>query len=137
MDIISSRDLTFEVKAATTKGLRAHAVILLAVLEKPFQQATEYVCSCGTVVAIGCPAGAFLKAQVLTTVICMISVKGSYVGNCQGGVEATGFFNCGFGQGSLQEGPSERPPSYLLRTKPRQVSRDKIGRIIGEQATKV
>jgi hypothetical protein len=67
-------------------------VILLAVAEKPFQQATEYVRSHGSVVAIGLPANAYLRAPVFTTVVRMISIKGSYVGNRQDGVEALDFF---------------------------------------------
>jgi hypothetical protein len=67
-------------------------VILLAVAEKPFQQATEYVRSHGSVVAIGLPANAYLRAPVFTTVVRMISIKGSYVGNRQDGAEALDFF---------------------------------------------
>lgn len=70
----------------------AHAVILLAVAEKPFQQATEYVRSHGSVVAIGLPGNAFLKAPVFSTVVRMINIKGSYVGNRQDGAEALNFF---------------------------------------------
>lgn len=81
-----------DVKAATPDGLGAHAVILLAVSEKPFQQATEYVRSRGTIIAIGLPPDAYLKAPVLNTVLRMISIKGSYVGNRQDGVEALDFF---------------------------------------------
>lgn len=79
-------------KAATPGGLGAHAVILLAVSEKPFQQASEYVRSRGTIVAIGLPPDAFLKAPVINTVVRMITIKGSYVGNQQDGVEALDFF---------------------------------------------
>jgi len=80
------------VKAATPEGLGAHAVILLAASEKPFQQAVGYARPRGTIVAIGLPANAFLKAAVFDTVVKMINIKGSYVGNRQDGVEAVDFF---------------------------------------------
>jgi alcohol dehydrogenase, propanol-preferring len=67
-------------------------VILLAANEKPFQQAAEYVRSRGTIVAIGIPADAYIRAPVFSTVVRMISIKGSYVGNRQDGVEAIDFF---------------------------------------------
>lgn len=105
VDFTKSQDLVADVQAATPGGLGAHAVILLAVSEKPFQQATEYVRSRGTVVAIGLPAGAFLKAPVLNTVVRMISIKGSYVGNRQDGVEAIDFYNRG-----LIKAPFKRAP---------------------------
>jgi propanol-preferring alcohol dehydrogenase len=80
------------VKAATPEGLGAHAVILLAVSEKPFQQAVDYARPRGAIVAIGLPANAFLKAPVFDTVVKMINIKGSYVGNRQDAVEAVDFF---------------------------------------------
>jgi len=43
-------------------------------------------------VAIGLPANAFLKAPVFETVVKMINIKGSYVGNRQDAVEAVDFF---------------------------------------------
>lgn len=95
VDFMSSKDLVAEVKAATPDGLGPHAVILLAVAEKPFQQATEYVRSRGTVICIGLPAGAYLKAPVFDTVIRMITIKGSYVGNRQDTQEALDFFQRG------------------------------------------
>lgn len=79
-------------QAATSDGLGPHAVILLAVSELPFQQAASYVRPRGTIVAIGLPANAFLKAPVFGTVVRMINIKGSYVGNRQDGVEAIDFF---------------------------------------------
>jgi len=49
-------------------------VILVATSEKPFQQAAEYVRPRGTVVAIGLPAGAQLKAPVFESVLKMVSL---------------------------------------------------------------
>jgi len=95
VDFTSSPDLVAEVKKATPDGLGPHAVLLLAVSEKPFHQATEYIRSRGTIVCIGLPAKAFLKAPVFDTVIRMITIKGSYVGNRQDTQEALDFFRRG------------------------------------------
>lgn len=45
VDFSTSKNLVSDVKAATRDGLGPHAVILVAVNEKPFQQAAEYVSS--------------------------------------------------------------------------------------------
>ncbi len=44
---------------------------------------------------IGLPAGAFLKAPVFDTVIKMITIRGSYVGNRKDTAEAIDFFRRG------------------------------------------
>ncbi|KAK6360061.1 alcohol dehydrogenase [Orbilia blumenaviensis] len=95
VDFMTSKDLVEEVKAATPDGLGPHAVLLLAVTERPFQQATQYVRARGTVICIGLPANAFLKASVFDTVTRMINIKGSYVGNRQDTAEAIEFFSRG------------------------------------------
>jgi propanol-preferring alcohol dehydrogenase len=95
VDFLNTSDLVQEVKNATPDGLGPHAVLLLAVQEKPFQQATEYVRSRGAVVCIGLPAKAYLKAPVFDTVVRMITIKGSYVGNRQDTQEALDFFQRG------------------------------------------
>lgn len=41
VDFLASKDVVAEVRAATEDGLGPHAVLLLAVSEKPFQQAAE------------------------------------------------------------------------------------------------
>ncbi|KAF7548903.1 hypothetical protein G7046_g8516 [Stylonectria norvegica] len=95
VDFQTSTNLVAEVKAATPDGLGPHAVILVAVNEKPFQQATQYVRSKGTVVCIGLPANANLSAPVFDTVIRMIRIKGSYVGNRADSAEAIEFYRRG------------------------------------------
>jgi len=95
VDFQTSKNLVGDVKAATSDGLGPHAVILVAVNEKPFQQAAEYVRPRGTVVAIGLPAGAYLRAPVFESVIKMITIKGSYVGNRRDTAEALEFFSRG------------------------------------------
>jgi len=81
VDFMKSDDVVAEVKNNTPDGMGPHAVILVAVTEKPFQQAAEYVRPRGTVICIGLPAGAYLKAPVFDSVIKMVTIKGSYVGN--------------------------------------------------------
>jgi propanol-preferring alcohol dehydrogenase len=95
VDFMTSKNLVSDVKACTADGLGPHAVILVAVNEKPFQQAAEYVRPRGTVVAIGLPAGAYLRAPVFESVIKMITIKGSYVGNRADSAEAIEFFRRG------------------------------------------
>jgi len=46
-------------------------------------------------VCIGLPADAFLKAPVFETVIKMITIRGSYVGNRKDSAEALEFFRRG------------------------------------------
>merc|ERR1712130_233713 len=53
VDFATSKNVVKEVQEATQDGLGPHAVILVAVTEKPFQQAAEYVRPRGTVVCIG------------------------------------------------------------------------------------
>ncbi|KAF3766517.1 hypothetical protein M406DRAFT_106275 [Cryphonectria parasitica EP155] len=95
VDFFTSKDLVADVKAATPDGLGPHAAILLAVSEKPFQQAADYVRPRGTVVCIGLPANARISAPVFETVVRMISIKGSYVGNRQDTQEALDFYERG------------------------------------------
>lgn len=95
VDYVKSKDLVNEVKAATPDGLGLSAVILLTVAEVPFKQATEYIRSNGTIICIGLPTNAYLKAEVFNVVIRMIGIKGSYVGNRQDTTEAVDFFSRG------------------------------------------
>lgn len=95
VDFMSSKDLVAEVKSLTPDGLGVHAALLLAVQEAPFAQATQYVRSRGVVVCIGLPADAYLKAPVFDTVLRMITIKGSYVGNRLDSAEAIEFFRQG------------------------------------------
>jgi propanol-preferring alcohol dehydrogenase len=120
VDFLKSKNLVADVKAATPGGLGAHAVILLAVSEKPFQQATEYVRSRGTIIAIGLPPDAYLKAPVLNTVVRMINIKGSYVGNRQDGVEAIDFFARGLIKAPFKLAPLKDLPKIfeLMGTSP-------------------
>jgi len=95
VDFQTSKDLVADVKSYTDDGLGPHAVILLAASEKPFQQAVGYLRPRGSCVAIGLPANAFLKAPVFDTVIKMLTIRGSYVGNRRDTAEAIEFFKRG------------------------------------------
>jgi len=86
-------EMVKQVRDATgDDGLGPHAVLLLAVQERPFQQAAQYVRSRGTVVCIGLPANAQLRAPVFDTVVRIITIKGSYVGNRRDTAEALDFY---------------------------------------------
>ena len=55
----------------------------------------QYVRPRGTVVCIGLPANAYLKAPVFGTVAKMVTIKGSYVGNRRDSEEAIDFYRRG------------------------------------------
>lgn len=95
VDFSKSQNVVKDVQAVSPDGLGPHGVLLVAVSEKPFQQAAEYVRPRGSVVCIGLPAGARLSAPVFETVIKMINIKGSYVGNRKDTAEAIEFFRRG------------------------------------------
>jgi propanol-preferring alcohol dehydrogenase len=95
VDFATSKNVVKDVQNATEDGLGPHAVILVAVNEKPFQQAAEYVRPRGTVICIGLPAGAYLRAPVFESVIKMVCIRGSYVGNRKDSAEAIEFFRRG------------------------------------------
>lgn len=92
VDFFTSKDLVADVKAATPDGLGPQAAILLAVSEKPFQQAADYIRPRGAVICIGLPGNARISAPVFESVVRMIQIKGSYVGNRQDTQEALDFF---------------------------------------------
>ncbi|KAF2451443.1 alcohol dehydrogenase [Karstenula rhodostoma CBS 690.94] len=113
VDFAKSSNLVKDVQAATPDGLGPHAVLLVAVNERPFQQAAEYIRPRGTVVCIGMPAGAYMKAPVFETVVRMITIKGSYVGNRKDSAEALEFFARGLIKSPFQTvGLSELPSVY-------------------------
>ncbi|CAG8055484.1 unnamed protein product [Penicillium nalgiovense] len=113
IDFKQSKDIVSDVKAVTPGGLGAHAVLLLAVSEKPFQEAVEYARPRGAIVAIGMPANAFLKAPVFETVVKMIDIKGSYVGNRQDDVEAVDFFARGLINAPFKTAPLKNLPNVF------------------------
>ncbi|KAM0457642.1 hypothetical protein ACHAPV_006536 [Trichoderma viride] len=92
IDFTKSKDIVADVKAATPDGEGPYGALLVAVQEKPFQQATQYLRSKGVLVCIGLPANANLSAPVFDTVVRMINIKGSYVGNRADTTEALDFF---------------------------------------------
>lgn len=58
-----------EVKKATDGGRGPDAAILLAASERPFAQAAQYVKSKGTIICVGLPADAYIRAPVFDTVV--------------------------------------------------------------------
>ncbi|KAL1957677.1 hypothetical protein VTO42DRAFT_5654 [Malbranchea cinnamomea] len=115
VDFTKSSDLVKEVQTHSPDGLGPHAVLLVAANEKPFQQAAAYVRPRGTIVAIGLPAHAQIKAPVFDTVVKMISIKGSYVGNRRDSKEAIDFFARGLIKVPFKTVPlSELPKVFEL-----------------------
>lgn len=68
VDFKSSQDIVADIRSASGE-FGPDAVLLLAASEKPFQQASQYVKSKGTIVCVGLPANAFVKAPVFDTVV--------------------------------------------------------------------
>ncbi|KAG8527770.1 alcohol dehydrogenase [Bacidia gigantensis] len=95
IDFAKTKDVVQDVQEQTEDKTGPNAVLVVAVNEGPFQQAMDYVRPRGTVVAIGLPANAFLKAPVFQTVTQMKTIKGSYVGNRKDTQEAIEFFRRG------------------------------------------
>lgn len=58
-----------DVRRATHGGQGPDAALLLAASERPFEQASRYVKSKGTIVCVGLPADAYIKAPVFDTVV--------------------------------------------------------------------
>lgn len=92
VDYKATKDIVGDIKAATDDHFGPHAVLLIAPSEKPFQEASQYIRPRGTIVAIGMPADAYLRAPVFDTVVKMITIKGSYVGNRRDTAEAIQLF---------------------------------------------
>lgn len=69
IDFTKSKDIVADVKKASGDGQGPNAVVLLAVSEGPFQQASQYIRSKGTIVCVGLPANAFINAPVFDTVV--------------------------------------------------------------------
>lgn len=117
VDFTTSKDVVTDVKAVSG-GLGPHAALLLAANERPFQQASEYVRSKGTIVCVGLPANAFIKSPVFDTVVREIQIKGSYVGNRQDTAEAIEFFRRGLIKAPYKVvGLSQLPDVYDMMTK--------------------
>lgn len=126
VDFFTSKDIIADVKAATPDGLGPHAAILLAAAEKPFQQAAAYVRSRGVMVCIGLPAGARISTEVFDTVVRMIQIKGSYVGNRADTQEALDFFNRGLIKAPFKTVGLSELPSVFEQMKANQI----VGRIV-------
>lgn len=62
-------DVVGDVKRATHGGKGPDVALLLAASERPFEQASKYVKSKGTIVCVGLPADAYIKAPVFDTVV--------------------------------------------------------------------
>jgi propanol-preferring alcohol dehydrogenase len=95
IDYTKTDNLIQDVQNATSDGLGPHAAVLFAASELPFQQAGNYVRKTGTVVCVGLPPNAFIKAPIYSLVVRMITIKGSFVGNRQDMAEAVDFFDRG------------------------------------------
>ncbi|KAK9467835.1 chaperonin 10-like protein [Lipomyces arxii] len=116
VDFATTPDIVSDVIKITNGG--PHAVINVAVAEKPFELSTQYVRPRGTVVVVGLPAHAYVKSEVFSTVVKSITIKGSYVGNRADTTEALDFFTRGLVESPLKVvGLSELPKVFGLMEK--------------------
>ncbi|KAK7208243.1 chaperonin 10-like protein [Myxozyma melibiosi] len=116
IDFATTPDIVSEVIKVTDGG--PHAVINVAVAEKPFELSCRYVRPRGTVVAVGLPANAYIRSEIFSTVIKSITIKGSYVGNRATTTEALDFFARGLVESPIKiVGLSELPKVYELMEK--------------------
>lgn len=92
-DFTSSKDLVGDIKKLTDGG--PHGVINVSDSEKAITQSCEYVRTNGTVVLVGLPGNAYLKASVFDIVVRSLSIRGSYVGNRADTTEAIDFYSRG------------------------------------------
>ncbi|KAK9355864.1 chaperonin 10-like protein [Lipomyces doorenjongii] len=116
IDFARTPDIVAEVIKVTNGG--PHAVINVAVAEKPFEMSCKYVRPRGTVVVVGLPAHAYVKSEVFSTVVKSITIKGSYVGNRADTDEAIDFFSRGLVESPIRiVGLSELPKVFELMEK--------------------
>ncbi|KAI9850304.1 MAG: alcohol dehydrogenase [Thelocarpon superellum] len=116
VDFATSHDLVKDVQAATDDGLGPHAVLVVAVAEKSFEQAIEnsyptpmhrdkdaistYIYNFSTLYAhthddILLTRDTTISAPIFSVVTRMISIKGSYVGSRHDTAEALSFWERG------------------------------------------
>jgi propanol-preferring alcohol dehydrogenase len=96
IDFKEAKDIVSAIKNATGDGFGPHGAIVTSASASGYEQALDYIRPGGTVVAVGLPAGAFVKSEVFFHVLYERKLVGSYVGNRQDAIEGQ---SCGrFGQ---------------------------------------
>jgi len=94
VDYATSTDIVKEVRSHTD-GYGPQAAIVTAASEGPYNLAAKYLRPTGTVVMVGLPSRAQLKADIFDAVTRMINFKGSYVGSRVDAQEAVNFYALG------------------------------------------
>ncbi|KNG88805.1 hypothetical protein ANOM_002460 [Aspergillus nomiae NRRL 13137] len=79
VDYRTTTDLVSEVRSITNGG--PHAVIVTSSSPSSLQLACQYVRPRGEVIMVGLPPGAQVQADVFSTVLRMVTIKGSYFGS--------------------------------------------------------
>ncbi|KAG8928042.1 alcohol dehydrogenase [Tulasnella sp. 418] len=88
IDFKKTKDLVADIKKLSFDGQGPAAAIVAAAGAAAYEQALEYIRPFGTLVAVGLPPDAFIKADVFYTVFYSKRIVGSYVGNRQDAEEA-------------------------------------------------
>ena len=111
VDFTKDKDVVAKIQEITNGG--PHGVINVSVSPQAMQQSVDYVRPTGTVVLVGLPADAAVKASVFDSVVKTISIRGSYVGNRADTREAIDFFTRGLVHSPIKlAGLSELPRIY-------------------------
>lgn len=87
IDFKEAKDIVSAIKNATGDGFGPHGAIVTSASASGYEQALDYIRPGGTVVAVGLPAGAFVKSEVFFHVLYERKLVGSYVGNRQDAIE--------------------------------------------------
>ncbi|KAH8678458.1 dehydrogenase-like protein [Xylariales sp. PMI_506] len=95
VDIETSKNVIQDLRKLTPDGLGPHAAVIVASEEEPFSHASEYVRPLGTVAIVGIPADGYIKSQIWDTIVRMVTLRGSLVGNRIDTDEAIEFYRRG------------------------------------------
>ena len=79
IDFKETKDLVQDIKDVTD-GLGPHTAIITAATSTAYEQAVDYLRPGGTLMVVGLPAHASLKADIFFTVVKSLHILGSYVG---------------------------------------------------------
>lgn len=114
IDFQDAGDLTAKIVAASA-GLGPHAAIIASGSGAAYDQALLYLRAHGTLVCVGLPTDAWIRADVMLTVSKALRITGSFVGNRQDAVEALDFVARGLVMPRIAIEPLDRVASVFER----------------------
>jgi len=114
IDFKESKDMVEDIKKASG-GLGPHAAIVASGSGEAYEQALDFLRPSGTLVPVGLPRDAYIKANVFWTVFKSLRIIGSYVGNRQDAIEALDFVARGKVKAFINIEPLDQLPSVFSR----------------------